>query len=91
MGPAGGKTEWLAGSGLTISPALRGAQDLTTDFGDGIRLIKLVETISEETLGKYHKNPVRSWLRAAAPVPEREACGEWERARVRALELAHCF
>ena len=32
-------------------------QDLTTDFGDGIKLIKLVENISEETLGKYHKNP----------------------------------
>jgi actinin alpha len=32
--------------------------DITTDFADGIRLIKLVETISEETLGKYHKNPV---------------------------------
>jgi actinin alpha len=31
--------------------------DLTTDFGDGIKLIKLVENISEETLGKYHKNP----------------------------------
>ena len=32
-------------------------QDLTTDFGDGIKLIKLVENISEETLGKYHKSP----------------------------------
>ena len=32
-------------------------QDLTTDFGDGIKLIKLVENISEETLGKYHKAP----------------------------------
>jgi len=31
--------------------------DLTTDFGDGIKLIKLVENISEETLGKYHKAP----------------------------------
>ena len=37
------------------------AQDLTTDFGDGIKLIALVETISEETLGKFHKNPVRSF------------------------------
>ena len=36
------------------------AQDLTTDFGDGIKLIKLVENISDETLGKYHKNPAMS-------------------------------
>merc|ERR1719345_289883 len=33
---------------------------LTTDFGDGIKLIKLVENISDETLGKYHKNPAMS-------------------------------
>ena len=35
-------------------------EDLTTDFGDGIKLIKLVENISDETLGKYHKNPAMS-------------------------------
>ena len=41
----------------TPSPHPDPPQDLTTDFGDGIKLIKLVENISEETLGKYHKNP----------------------------------
>ena len=41
----------------TPSPYPDPPQDLTTDFGDGIKLIKLVENISEETLGKYHKNP----------------------------------
>ena len=40
---------------LDAARAPAAAQDLSTDFGDGIKLIKLVETISEETLGKYHK------------------------------------
>ena len=29
--------------------------DLKTDFSDGIKLLKLVEVISEESLGKYNK------------------------------------
>ena len=32
--------------------------DLKTDFADGLRLIKLVEVISEEQLGKYTKKPI---------------------------------
>ena len=33
-------------------------QDLKTDFADGVRLLKLVEVISEESLGKYNKKPI---------------------------------
>ena len=33
-------------------------EDLKTDFGDGIKLIKLIELISEENLGKYNKKPI---------------------------------
>jgi len=33
-------------------------KDLTKDFGDGIKLLRLVEIISEEDLGKYNKKPV---------------------------------
>ena len=33
-------------------------ENLTTDFADGIKLLKLVEVISEESLGKYIKKPV---------------------------------
>lgn len=32
-------------------------KDLSTDFADGIKLLKLVEVISEEPLGKYNKSP----------------------------------
>ena len=32
--------------------------DLQTDFVDGIKLLRLVEVISEEDLGRYNKNPV---------------------------------
>ncbi len=32
-------------------------QDLTTDFQDGIKLIKLIEVISEESLGNYKQAP----------------------------------
>ena len=33
-------------------------KDLKTDFGDGVKLLKLVEVISEESLGKYNKKPI---------------------------------
>ena len=33
-------------------------EDLKTDFADGIKLIKLIELISEENLGKYNKKPI---------------------------------
>ena len=32
-------------------------QDLKTDFADGIKLINLIEVISEESLGRYNKKP----------------------------------
>eukprot|EP00325_Prymnesiales_sp_UTEX-LB-985_P019569 CAMPEP_0174747164 /NCGR_PEP_ID=MMETSP1094-20130205/90645_1 /TAXON_ID=156173 /ORGANISM="Chrysochromulina brevifilum, Strain UTEX LB 985" /LENGTH=136 /DNA_ID=CAMNT_0015951989 /DNA_START=11 /DNA_END=417 /DNA_ORIENTATION=- len=32
--------------------------ELKTDFADGVKLLKLIETISEESLGKYSKNPI---------------------------------
>ena len=32
--------------------------DLKTDFADGVRLIKLVEVISEESLGKFNKKAI---------------------------------
>ena len=34
-------------------------EDLSKDFSDGVRLIKLIEIISEDTLGKYKLKPVR--------------------------------
>jgi hypothetical protein len=39
-------------------------ENLSTDFADGIKLIKLVEVISEEPLGKYNKKPVGRVLHA---------------------------
>jgi Ca2+-binding EF-hand superfamily protein len=33
-------------------------EDLKTDFADGIKLIKLIELISEEDLGRYNKKPI---------------------------------
>ena len=33
-------------------------EDLRTDFSDGIKLLKLVEQISEESLGKDNKKPI---------------------------------
>ena len=33
-------------------------ENLKTDFSDGIRLIRLVELISDESLGKYNKKPI---------------------------------
>ena len=32
--------------------------DVKTDFQDGIRLLKLVEVISEDSLGKYNRKPI---------------------------------
>ena len=32
--------------------------NLKTDFADGIKLIRLIEVISEESLGKYNKKPI---------------------------------
>ena len=32
--------------------------DLSSDFCDGIRLLQLVEVISEEQLGRYNRNPI---------------------------------
>ena len=63
-------------------------EDLSKDFGDGVKLIKLIETISEETLGKYHKNPVRSWLRAAAPVPMIDYHCSYVKSKARAKKLS---
>ena len=41
-------------------------EDLSKDFGDGVKLIKLIEVISEEPLGKYKLKPVRLHPPAAA-------------------------
>jgi len=35
--------------------------DLSKDFSDGVKLIKLVEVISEETLGKYKQKPTNKF------------------------------
>ena len=44
-------------------------EDLSKDFSDGVKLIKLIEIISEDTLGKYKQKPVRgSHGRALATV-----------------------
>tara|TARA_B100000524_G_C23404982_1_gene282006 strand:- start:249 stop:533 length:285 start_codon:yes stop_codon:yes gene_type:complete len=32
--------------------------ELTSDFDDGVKLLKLIEVISEEDLGKYIKKPI---------------------------------
>ncbi|CCJ28921.1 unnamed protein product [Pneumocystis jirovecii] len=48
-------TKWLNTrlSSLDLTPAV----SLKTDLSDGIRLICLLETIGNENLGKYNKNP----------------------------------
>jgi hypothetical protein len=33
-------------------------RDLKTDFSDGIKLLRLVEVISEDELGKFNQKPV---------------------------------
>ena len=33
-------------------------ENLSKDFADGIKLIKLIEVIAEDNLGKYNKKPV---------------------------------
>jgi len=38
-------------------------EDLKTDFSDGIKLLKLVEQISEESLGKYNKKPISKFAK----------------------------
>ncbi|QSL66599.1 hypothetical protein MERGE_000981 [Pneumocystis wakefieldiae] len=48
-------TKWVNTklSACELPPAV----SLKTDLSDGIRLISLLETIGDETLGKYNKNP----------------------------------
>ncbi|KAG4301887.1 hypothetical protein PCANB_002126 [Pneumocystis canis] len=48
-------TKWL--NTKLSSHELAPAVSLKTDLSDGIRLIHLLETIGDETLGKYNKNP----------------------------------
>ena len=43
---------------LHLAKAGMKAEDLTKDFGDGIMLLRLVEVISEDNLGKYNRKPV---------------------------------
>ncbi|KAL1523144.1 hypothetical protein AB1Y20_018099 [Prymnesium parvum] len=40
-------------------------QDLSKDFSDGVRLIKLVEIISDDSLGKYKPNPSGKFQKVA--------------------------
>ena len=49
-------------------------QDLKTDFKDGIALIKLVEIIADENLGKYNKKPVRRSRGWSAPPQRAPKC-----------------
>jgi len=48
-------TAWV---NLHLKQAGMAVENLKTDFGDGIKLLRLVEIISEEELGKYNQNPV---------------------------------
>uniref|UniRef100_A0A7S0JEU1 Calmodulin n=1 Tax=Calcidiscus leptoporus TaxID=127549 RepID=A0A7S0JEU1_9EUKA len=48
-------TAWV---NLHLKEVKMQVDDLQTDFDDGIKLLRLVEVISEEELGKYNKNPV---------------------------------
>jgi actinin alpha len=45
-------TKWV---NLHLAKMGMEVQDLKTDFKDGIKLLKLIEVISEESLGKYNK------------------------------------
>ena len=44
---------------LHLAKAGLKAENLIKDFGDGIMLLRLVEVISEDNLGRYNKKPVR--------------------------------
>ena len=35
-------------------------KDLSTDFGDGVLLIKLLEVLSKKSLGRYNQRPLMS-------------------------------
>ena len=49
-------TAWI---NLQLAKVSLKVNDLKTELADGILLLKLVEAISGEELGKYSKNPVR--------------------------------
>ena len=48
-------TTWI---NLHLAKVGSEVQELKTDFADGVRLLKLIEVIAEESLGKYNKKPI---------------------------------
>ena len=52
-------TTWV---NLHVSKVGMEVKNLTKDFEDGIRLIKLIEVISEESLGKYNPAPKNKFI-----------------------------
>ena len=55
-------TTWV---NLHVSKVGMEVKNLTKDFEDGIRLIKLIEVISEESLGKYNPAPKNKFEKVA--------------------------
>ena len=62
-------TAWV---NLQLAKVSLKVNDLRTELEDGILLLKLVEAISGEELGKYYKTPVRVH-RSAPPPAQRSA------------------
>ena len=61
------KKSFTAWANLHLNKQGEKVEDLKTDFCDGIKLIKLVEIIAEDDLGKYNKKPVS---RTRRPEPD---------------------
>jgi len=52
------KKSFTAWVNLHLNKQKEHVEDISKELGDGIKLLKLVEIISEEDLGKYNKKPV---------------------------------
>ena len=76
-------TAWV---NLQLAKVSLKVNDLRTELEDGILLLKLVEAISGEELGKYDKNPVCGH-RSAPPPAQRSAAHAAPRATRRTATL----